>query len=173
MVGLYLPKSSKNNSGIPSYNRLADSAVINGNNPFEPWSERIRERYRMNEWMIWLPCDQKLVHTRQLKKITRKTKTKRWACCLPHYYDSGVSKPFVDEIRLWHVRRRLHIAIGMQTRLQTGLQTQPSKHYLRIWPRPLASFVTQCLRRRIADGRGRRQEGWLPPTKRASAAKIN
>jgi len=33
------------------------------------------------------------------------------------------------------------------------LQTQPSKQCLRIWPRPLASLVKQCLRRRNRPGK--------------------
>jgi len=35
----------------------------------------------------------------------------------------------------------------------TKLQTQPLKHCLRIWPRPLASLVAQCLRHHNRPGK--------------------
>ena len=70
------------------------------------------------------------------------------------------------------LKRRLHIAIGMQTRLQcanrsslrlhratglhtgmhTGFANQASEHCLLIWSRPLASLRKQYLQ--PADGRG-------------------
>ena len=36
---------------------------------------------------------------------------------------------------------RLHMTTGLHTGMHTGLKTQPSKHCLRIWPRPLESLV--------------------------------